>query len=244
MATLYAPRIVTDGLVLCLDAANPRSYPGSGASWVDVSGNGNTGTLTNGPTFSGDNGGVIVLDGVNDYAAISAPSPFSGTKLFTFEMWVNFTSITGNFGSVNKGAWLFGGGTGTGGGQSHLAVLSSSNTTFTPATIAFGRGGGGTTGTLSISVSTLMSNLRWYQIILTRSSTSAQALYLNGINIGSGNVSNSFDDGQTDFGAIHGSSTFSGFLNGKIGGIRTYNRALTAAEVLQNYNATRSRFGI
>ena len=71
MATLYAPRIVTDGLVLCLDAGNRKSYPGSGTSWVDMSGNNNTGTLTNGPTFGGGNGGSIVFDGVNDFVNFS-----------------------------------------------------------------------------------------------------------------------------------------------------------------------------
>jgi hypothetical protein len=57
----HSPRIVTDGLVLCLDAANARSYPGTGTTWTDRSGNGNDGTLINGPTFSDENGGVLYL---------------------------------------------------------------------------------------------------------------------------------------------------------------------------------------
>ena len=61
MGLSHSPNIVTDGLVLCLDAANPRSYPGSGTSWLDLSGQGNNGTL-NGPTFSNDNSGFLVFD--------------------------------------------------------------------------------------------------------------------------------------------------------------------------------------
>ena len=65
MGTAYNPTIVTDGLVLCLDAANSRSYPKSGTAWSDLAGS-NNGTLTNGPTFSSANGGSIVFDGSND----------------------------------------------------------------------------------------------------------------------------------------------------------------------------------
>ena len=70
MGLAHSPRIVTDGLVLCLDAASKRSYPGTGTTWTDLKG-GNNGTLTNGPTFSSDNGGSIVLDGSNDAISIS-----------------------------------------------------------------------------------------------------------------------------------------------------------------------------
>jgi hypothetical protein len=65
--TYIPPPIVTDGLVLYLDAGNSNSYPGSGTTWSDISGNGYNGTLTNGPTFNSANGGGIVFDGTNDY---------------------------------------------------------------------------------------------------------------------------------------------------------------------------------
>ena len=64
--------IVTDGLVLCLDAANPKSYPGSGTTWTDLSGNGNNGTLVNGVGYNSDNGGSLSFDGVNDYVSKSS----------------------------------------------------------------------------------------------------------------------------------------------------------------------------
>jgi hypothetical protein len=226
--------IITNGLVLALDAANSKSYPGSGTTWTDLSGNGNTGTLVNGVGYNSGNLGSLSFDGTNDYASIPSPSPLSGTKLFTFEIWVNFTSITGDFGITNKCAWLFAGGTGSGSGQPEFAVLSANNTSFTPNIIFFGRGGGATTGSLSVNVSSLMSNGNWYQIVLVRSVSNAQTVYLNGSSIGTGNVSNSFTDGQTDFGAIHGNTTFDGYLNGRISNIKIYNRALTAQEIQQN----------
>ena len=233
-----------NGLVLALDAANPKSYPGSGTAWTDLSGRGNTGTLTNGPTYSSANGGSIVFDGTNNFASIPSPSPLSGTQLFTFEIWVNLTSITGNFGGSNKAAWLFAGGSGSGAGQPEFAVLSANNTSFTPNTIYFGRGAGGVTGSLSINVSSLMSNGNWYQISLVRSASNIETVYLNGSSIGTGNVSNSFSDGITNFASLENNSSYSGYLNGKISNIKIYNRALSAAEVSQNYNALRGRYGL
>ena len=71
MGVFAGPEVVEDGLVLALDAGNTKSYPGSGTTWTDLSGNGNNGTLTNGPTYSSSNGGSIVFDGVNDFVDIS-----------------------------------------------------------------------------------------------------------------------------------------------------------------------------
>ena len=71
MAYNNGPRIVTNGLVFSVDAADRNSYPGSGTTWTDVSLSGNNGTLTNGPTFSSTYGGGIVLDGINDYVSIN-----------------------------------------------------------------------------------------------------------------------------------------------------------------------------
>ena len=76
MAVGYNPKIITDGLVLCLDAGNTKSYPGSGTSWSDLSGQGNTGTLVNGPTYSSADGGSIVFDGSNDYGSLSSLNLF------------------------------------------------------------------------------------------------------------------------------------------------------------------------
>ena len=87
MGLFHSPSLVMNGLVLCLDAGNTKSYPGSGTTWTDISRNGNTGTLTNGPTYSSANGGHIVFDGSNDYVSLS--SGISSTDNLTYEAWVN-----------------------------------------------------------------------------------------------------------------------------------------------------------
>ena len=95
MAFSFSPKVVTDGLVLALDAANPRSYPGSGTSWRDLTANNYIGSLINGPTFSSANGGALVFDGVDDYYQTTIPAysiitvniwfyPISGTGLFLY----------------------------------------------------------------------------------------------------------------------------------------------------------------
>ena len=72
MGAFAGPEIAESGLVLALDAGNLKSYPGSGTTWTDLSGGGNTGTLTNGPTYSSANGGSLVFDGTNDYISLSS----------------------------------------------------------------------------------------------------------------------------------------------------------------------------
>lgn len=78
-----------NGLVLCLDAGNTKSYPGSGTTWTDLSGRGNTGTLTNGPTYSSANGGSIVFDGTNDY--VSTNYTQTSVTGYTIDVWFKST---------------------------------------------------------------------------------------------------------------------------------------------------------
>ena len=103
MALAHSPRIVTDGLALCLDAGNTKSYSGSGTTWNDLSGNGNTGTLTNGPTYSSDNGGSIFFDGTNDY--VSLVDNLGDPQQFTIEFWAYPTQL--NFDSNNNYRRIF-----------------------------------------------------------------------------------------------------------------------------------------
>lgn len=91
MALSHSPSIVTNGLQLYLDAANTRSYLGTGTTWSDLSGNGRTGTLTNGPTFSPDNKGIITCDGTNDTIITSVPT----LSTFTLSMWIKIVSLPG-----------------------------------------------------------------------------------------------------------------------------------------------------
>ena len=95
MSSKCGPDINENGLVLFLDAANRLSYPGSGTAWSDLSGNSNTGTLTNGPTFSAGNQGSIVFDGVDDYISGGSIIPV-GTGDYYIESWINRTTVPSN----------------------------------------------------------------------------------------------------------------------------------------------------
>ena len=236
--------VVDSSLQLWLDAGQTTSYSGSGSTWTDLSSSGRNTTLNSSPVFSTQKGGQFILDGSTQYLSFPTSSPMAGTNLFTYEIWVNFNQIIGNFGGIKKAAFLMAGGTGTGPQQPELTILSLNNTSYTPDTLTFGQGSGGTTGSLSINVSGLISNNNWYQIVLTRTGSASQIVYLNGTQIGTGSVSNSFLDGQTDIGGLHGNATYSGFLSGSISNIKIYNRALSSDEISTNFNALRGRYGI
>ena len=100
MSLLHSPKIVTNGLVLCLDAANRKSYPGSGNIWRDLSGNGNNGTLTNGPTFSSANGGSIVFDGTDDIVLVNNSSSISPSSAITVSAFFKISSYTSNYAPI------------------------------------------------------------------------------------------------------------------------------------------------
>jgi len=224
MAFIHSPKIVTSGLVLCLDAANKLSYPGTGTSWYDLSGNANTGTLTNGPTFSGGNGGCIVFDGVDDYINILNNSSFNVTDNISVEMWVRIeTTQSNNLGFLIKYA------------NGYLFYIAGVNNTF-----AFdSRNGDGTyyrtTGTTNIKDGV------WKYLVGQKSGLSYK-VYVNGVLEGSttaNSVGSIAGDVNLKLGTDDGT-----YLNGRIGTFKIYNRELTATEVLQNYNATKSRFGL
>ena len=94
MGINYNPRIVTNGLVLALDAGNIKSYPGSGTTWGDLSGNGNVGIMTNGPVYSSMNGGTIVFDGNNDNVSIGTNGFSFGSSPGTLSAWAKSAGLS------------------------------------------------------------------------------------------------------------------------------------------------------
>ena len=98
--SLYSLGVVQDGLVLNLDAGKFYSYPKSGTAWTDLSGNGNNGTLTNGPTFDSGNGGSIVFDGVNDYVGVNNSTSINPTIGITVASFFNVTSFGSNYAPI------------------------------------------------------------------------------------------------------------------------------------------------
>ena len=224
MAISRGPKIVTDGLVLALDAADKNSYPGTGTTWTDLSGNANNGTLTNGPTFSGDNGGSIVFDGVDDYINILNNSSFNVTDNISVEIWVRIeTTQSNNLGFLIKYA------------NGYLFYIVGVNNTF-----AFdSRNGDGTyyrtTGTTNIKDGV------WKYLVGQKSGLSYK-VYVNGVLEGSttaNSVGSIAGNVNLKLGTDDGT-----YLNGRIATFKIYNRALSATEVLQNYNSTKSRFGL
>jgi len=220
MATLYSPRIVTDGLVVCLDAGNRKSYPGSGTSWTDLTGNGNTGTLTNGPTFDSGNGGSIVFDGVNDFVQTTLNSSFTAMTLMGF--------IKRNGSQTANAGILFSRGTSVtglnfGGTSNELSYHWNDQAN----TYLFGSG-------------LLVPNNQWCMITMSVTSTAA-TLYVN-----TSSATNTVSHGTTTINDLKFGQDDAGgrFMNGNIATGLLYNRALTATEILQNFNATRSRFGV
>ena len=221
MGLAHSPRIVTDGLVLCLDAGNTKSYPGSGTTWTDISRNGNTGTLTNGPTFSSANKGAIVFDGTNDCVVVNNNASILSSTAYTKIAWFYPTSFsTGNniISGGNNGQhafWL--------GGTTNLRA-----------------GHNGVWDTV-VSSTTLSLNT-WYCGAVTFNTTTGWVLYLNAAVVDT-DVSTTTFTGNGEI-LIAAYSTGFNVFTGTIANSLVYNRVLTATEVAQNFNATRGRFGI
>jgi hypothetical protein len=211
--------IVTDGLVLNLDAGNPVSYPGSGTTWTDLSGNGNNGTLVNGVGYNSGNGGSIVFDGTNDYAISTQNFIFSSNNPLTISVWIKTNSLTLD-------------------GAYYRRILSF-NTNYGISTTTTSVGWY-TAGVDLITPVTISTGL-WYKVDCIYTGTQYQT-YLNGVLANSFTSTFPATSSQLWIGRFHSSND--GRFNGNIAQASIYNRALSAAEIQQNFNATRSRFGI
>ncbi len=232
MSGISGPKIITSGCVLSLDAADKLSYKGSGTTWKDLSGNNNTGTLTNGPSFSGTNSGCIVFDGTDDYVNCGNDSSLNPSNGISVSVWVKFTSTINNTRQMmvekhttNASGWWFA-------GENNKIVW-----------LVMGTSGGEKMIDLTNNTSIISGTI--YNIVGTYDGTgSTLKLYVNGR-----------DDGGTITGGGSGLSSSSNSLiigkqhnwgNGPssitIFNTLIYNRALSATEILNNYNATKSRF--
>ena len=233
MAAEGGPNIIEDGLVFYLDAANKKSYPGTGTTWSDLAGS-NNGTLTNGPTFDSGNGGSLVFDGSNDYVTLGTPSLMNGVQVpLTICVWAKANAL-GSYNvlwGVDKNA--------TGGGlYSMLRVDSGQIRYFTTNS-----SGGYQFNSDVFSVSTGVWNFYAVTVSGTISSPSV-TIYLNN---SSSNLSystlSSSPDLTVDF-RIGSNQRALEDWNGNISNVKWYNRALTATEIQQNYNATKGRYGL
>jgi hypothetical protein len=230
--------IVTSGLILYLDAGNTSSYPGSGTTWTDLSGNNNSGSLVNGPTFNSASGGSIVFDGTNDYVL----TPLQNlNRPCTFSTWVNFNSLTGfqtlagqdTSAAISRGRFYFQkSGANDGGSGLILNVVNFS--------IVLSNGGIAIVNAINPVVTNQWYN---YSAVLT---TTTLSLYENGILQNTINNSNVFLTPNTNIilNAGYFGNNIVDYVNGRSSSFLIYNLALSASEVAQNYNAQKSRFGL
>lgn len=240
MASLGGPNIVQDGLVLHLDAANTKSYPGSGTVWSDLSGNGNHGTLVNGPTFSSENNGGIVFDGVDDSIQIPHSSSLNfGLGAFTLECFFRpkATQLGGNFPAIlNKG-------TGDYTDSPSLGAIGWALYWNTSNNYVFRMNDGTASNTVSFP-STIINNNTWRCLTVTIPTAGTSITgYHNGYSV----VSTTRTIGSTDTAVALTVATWRQLareLNTDVGIVKIYNRALTAEEILQNYNATKGRYNL
>jgi hypothetical protein len=241
---------VTDNLVLFLDAGNSSSYPGTGTTWTDLTNNGNNGTLIDGVGYSSNNNGILVFDGSNDYVLTSllhneSPGDFSmscwmrtsttqlaglmgfrasfgQTDIIQRQMYIagnQDAGISGNFLSYDEWTW-----DGSGPNPARRIFINSTSIT---------------TG-------------NWINIVVTSNSTKS-VIYYNGIQIQEAvstqptkRVTAPLIIGRAgNWTPANPNALLSGYAyNGNISNVMWYNRALTASEVSQNYNALKSRYGL
>ena len=229
MGVNYNTKTVTNGLVLSLDAANRKSYPGSGNTWNDLSGINSSGELVNSPTYNSSNLGYFQFV-TDDYVRIPNNTALD-TQTPTVEVWVKTNSTNQNGfwfekGDVNTQYSLFQEGT----------------------TIRWRMYIGGITQ-LSTTTATYMNTANWYQVVGTYTS-GTRRLYINGVLVNSDTQSGTIatNAGGMSIGAYGGYVGILGgrsyFYNGNESICRVYNRELSAAEIIQNFNALRGRYGI
>jgi hypothetical protein len=215
MSISYNSSIVTSNLIACFDPGNPRTYPGSGTAIRDASGNGYTGTLVNGPTYSSANGGVFVLDGVNDY--IDIPGPNMASTNYTIIGAARYVVAGGRTFSGRNNNWLMGQwGTTT---ENYYAE-----------------------GWVS-GVASGASDTNWRIYAATGNIASdSYSMYTNGV-LTSG-PSTGGSQGPNGLGIGCYFPGLSEFSNSQIGILLIYNTVLTEAQIIQNFNAYRGRYGL
>ena len=217
------PAIITDGLVLNVDAGFTPSYPTTGATWYNVSSGGNNGTLTNTPTFNSSNGGSIVFDGVDDWVQI--PTYTFGNGNWTVIAWVNANTTT-DYNILSNSS---------GGPVSNAFGFQSNKIAYRNYDGAWQERFGNTT----------LSTGNWYMLTWVNYAGASAVegtiqMFVNGISDSS--IFNSYTTNGGPCDAI-GRNWFS-YYNGRICSLQFYTKSLTSSEILQNFNAQKGRFGL
>ena len=228
------PNIVKDGLVLYLDPGSPNSYYDKTSTTIkDISGNGYSGTLTNFGSqtiWNSNNGGSVIFDGTNDYMDFGILSSINNLTTFTVDFWfkTNNAATEQFFISTTNAA----------GTKGWHVEMFNSKVVFQVYPLTYYR-----------QSNTVLSSNVWYHASVTYLSSTNVLIYINGV------VTSTTDSGGSTFTftASDYNTLFSYYapgvgsklpFNGNLAGLKLYNRGLSASEIQQNYNATRSRFGL
>jgi hypothetical protein len=223
MAFNFSPKIVTDGLVLYLDAANPRSYPGSGIAWYDLNGNENNASLQNGPTYNTIYNGNITCDGINDYVQVAGVVTSFTLGIIYQPLVFDTNTATGRYNYVIE----------SNSGGSNKMFLRYNTTNSGAQLLLANHGSGG--GEQSVIVNHTVGAV--YNALITYDDTSKYtALYINGTLVSSLTMTAPL--------LYQGTRQLGYTFNARYFTYKVYNRALTPIEIQQNYNAMRSRFGL
>jgi hypothetical protein len=213
--------VPTNGLTLYLDAGLSTSYSGSGNQWYDLSGNSNTATLQNSPTYSSSNQGVLTFNGSNQYASISSPVNIPiGNSNYTISVWFNANSLGanglvgwGNFGTSNQANAL------RLGGQNLINYWWGND----------------------LAVSASLATNTWYNVVARFDGTNRE-IWLNNVKLGGDTPSGHNVPNANNFRIA---STNNGeYFNGRISNVEIYNRAISDSEIAQIYNNLSNRFSL
>jgi hypothetical protein len=216
----HSPSIVMDVLVLSLDAGNFRSYPGTGNTVYDLSGSGNTSDLINGPTYLSSNLGTFVLDGTNDYINVNSLANILSKTAYTKIAYIYISNFTTSNNIISGGFsgehafWMFGT------NKLNAGHNGAWNTVV---------------GATSLSLNT------WYFAAVTYNNSIGWKLYLNGREDGTSANTTTYNGNQE---IVIGAYSSGNNFTGRISNVQVYNRALSSQEILQNYNATKKRYGL
>jgi hypothetical protein len=225
MGFYRGPNIVTDGLIFAVDAGSTRSYPGTGTTTTNII-NGASGTLTNGVAYVTNNGGAFDFDGTDDFIVFPDDTNLNNQTL-TMESWVNMHS------TLSQDAFFF-----------EKGFVNSQYSTFTNANNLIFRTIGLSTQDLAVSMLSYTSADTWFHVACTYGA-GVKYVYINGVAVTTmTGLTGTISTNTTGLflGAYGPGNSFQ--MDGKIAVSRVYNKALTQAEVTQNFNAQKSRFGL
>lgn len=229
MGQYYNPVIASpDTLALNMDAANTRSYAGSGNTWFDLSAYSNSGALTS-VTFGGSGAtSALVFNGTTSLINLGSTNGGNVTTAWTVESWIKPTTAgEGDAGRIFQHS--------PGGGTGFICSLDNSAVTNGMQLNTYVAGG------FSARVGNCITNNSWQQVVWAFSPGSV-TFYVNGASVGTSSITSPSSYTSTDY--IGNNSGATNTFDGSISIVRLYRNTLTATEILQNFNAHRGRYGI